>query len=619
MASIGAFLKSKTAFAHPRNTSRWDVFLWGLLTTALAVSHLLLWVIATADGYGFATFRTGNNFTKLQHFNTFAIQLPLNVLAGIMVFGSDYVRRSLLAPPVDEDRNPGAKIGYQSYAAWKRVGNLRRILWLILIVSSLPLHLLYNSITLAAEPAHDAYEILVDERFFSGMAFNVSTLNMTQFASEPGAPMPYGTRWPDEWPGSSELQKMLEGVQNNSSSWENLTNPDCRGKYGLDIYSTYRTVILVTGWSQLMSLNDSALALGALPGIPPVGVPDRFLSMCPTNYPGAVNDTSYGGDDSFASYIGTSDLPPCEIAGGTDCTQTSDDDGGWSFVITDNNWNACDSSYLHYVSLLYCLSEPISVPSRLAWSKFITEIVTITLFVKAIAMAAAWLCLRFDRGFTDGYPWSSLQDRKTLVGGTKFAYRSVNVAICIFTMYVAMGIWLPFRSGSTPSSSADKSFILNLVVFTNLLHTLMVIREAIETNFFEKAEVSGRRLRTRNWSYGEKSTGIYRKRCFIPRAFVMFVWYLLLHQTISAWFGVAMFDHYKLDSVRDPTAPSVPTLILQSTMSNNVGMPFQGSLTGIFGGIFFPVIATTLQIFCTRLLFKLCMRYDRDKSLPCSL
>lgn len=43
-----------------------------------------------------------------------AVQLPLNILSGITVFGSEYVRKCLLVPPKDINRDPRGDIGYHS-------------------------------------------------------------------------------------------------------------------------------------------------------------------------------------------------------------------------------------------------------------------------------------------------------------------------------------------------------------------------------------------------------------------------------------------------------------------------------------------------------------------------
>ncbi|MCJ1269241.1 hypothetical protein MMC22_009131 [Lobaria immixta] len=223
---------------------------------------LLLWALF-ADSYGFATIWTGKDFKRLQLFDTMAVQLPLNILSGIAVCGSDYVRKCLLAPPEDINRNPRGDIEYQSLQAWWKTTFVRKILWITSVLTSLPIHYVYNSIILSALPAYDAYEVMVDERFFSGEPFDVSAINLTQFEFETGAPMPYNTSWQSQWPASARLQQSLESVQQDPSSWTNLSNPDCRIKYGLKTYSTYRTVVLVTNWTQNLTSNDSALAVGA--------------------------------------------------------------------------------------------------------------------------------------------------------------------------------------------------------------------------------------------------------------------------------------------------------------------------------------------------------------------
>jgi hypothetical protein len=89
---------------------------------------------------------------------------------------------------------------------------LWKILWLVLAATSLPVHLLYNSIIVAAEPSCNTYEIMVLEKFFEGEPFNGSTLNATQFQDQVSAPVPFGTHFSSQWPGVAQLQETLQNV-----------------------------------------------------------------------------------------------------------------------------------------------------------------------------------------------------------------------------------------------------------------------------------------------------------------------------------------------------------------------------------------------------------------------
>ena len=602
----------ESAAALAKTTLRWDLLLWALFISVLAFTHTLIYLLAKADDYGFATIRTGKDFKKLQVFNTMAIQLPLNALAGTSVFGSDYVRKCLIAPPQDMNWNPRGDNGYQSLQAWWKTTLIRRILWITLALTSLPIHFLYNSIIISTLPAYDAYEVMVDERFFRGEPFDVSTINMTQFEFEPGAPMPFNTSWPGEWPGSNELQQNLKRVQQDPSSWTNLSNPDCRTKYGLETYSTYRTVILVTNWTQNLPHNNSALAVGALPGFPPTGVPDRFMSLCPEAYLSTTPNATFPPSDpeSIVKYIGTSDLPSCSKVNGPDCSSFSFH-GRDASISPHANYDLCESYHPSNVtynvsqqlSLAYCLSEPLKdINARLVWSRVITKILALAFGVKPTAMILAWFCVRRSNGFPNGFPWSAFKEKIRGCGmlsvGNLLVYLFINACITGLTFFLDFStksvLTGPFGGGSSPASPTDSNFILSFLVFQNIIHTVMVIREYLESNWFEGREMK------RN----------LKPRLAAPLPVMLFLWNLGLHQLVSAWLSTAMFDRYPIGSLGDPTLRAKPTLIQDSVMSGHIGspLPFKNSTAGAIVILFIPPLATILQMIGVQCVYFLCGR-----------
>ncbi|KUJ17710.1 uncharacterized protein LY89DRAFT_718351 [Mollisia scopiformis] len=578
----------------------------------LAIVHILLCAFGKADDHGFATLRTGTDFKKLQWFNVMVVQLPLNIVSGLIVFGSDYIRRCLLPPPKDEIWNPKGKLGYQSLAACWKANWRRKVLWVILSLTSLPIHVLYNSIILTSLPAYDAYEVLVDKGFFQGQSFDLSVLNVTEFKDQPGASVQYGTPWPGGWPGSSSLQRILDGVQQNSSSWTNLSNYDCRRNYGLELYSNFRTVIMVTNWAPNLSQNNSGLAVGTLPGFTPNGLPSRFMSLCPEAYLSVTPNTTI---PPYPVYISVADMPACNSIFGADCTTWQWN--GVSYGLASflaSYYAAYDLCYLYHtarnspdtsqhVPLSYCLAEPLGeTKAKLVWIKFITEIAAVALSIKAIAVLCAARCIQCDDndGFPTGFPYSSLGRHAWL---HILCYAAVNMGITLFCVAVAMGFSNspPFGLGAAPAHDTDRKFILSILFFQNSLHAMMVVREYLEANYFEKAE---------GLSKGEPG-------CGIPLPGALFFWNLGLHQLVSAWLGTAMLDRYSLGSIEDANMDPTPTVILDSVLSGHTGvtiMPVKG--TG-WGGIFYvivPIFAVLGQVFGINIVYQTFRR--RTTSLP---
>ncbi len=548
---------------------RYDVLLWATFIFVLACVHAFISILGKANSDGFAIIRTARDVKKLQLFNTMVIQLSLNLLSGIAVFGSDYVRRCLLAPPKDANLNPRDDIGYQSLRAWWKTTFVRKLLWIALVVTSLPIHFLYNSIIVSTLPGYDAYAVWVDQRFFSGEPFNISAIKRTELERELGVPELWNVSRLNPWPGSAQLQKVMEHVQQSPSAWTNLPVAECYRKYGLEIYSTYRTVILVTDQTRNLTINNSALAVGALSGFPPRGSLDRSMALCPSQDPSASSDIN-------------EDL----------CYQDLDN--------TNDEENV-----LVQMSLSYCLSEPVGNPNaHLVWSKPITEILAAAFGVKAVAMILAWYCLRHYHGFPAGYPWSALK-AKSMFG--ILLYTLVLMGILAFTISLTIGSMVVFPqsfSGSDPSSATDTMFILKFLAFYNSLHMIMVVREYLESNYIQAQEIF--RTGKPRWS--------------VPLPFVFFLWNLGLHQLVSAWLSTSLIDHYSIGSIADPELRSKLALIPNSELSGQIGSPTpfkNSSMSSVFLS-FIPIAATGLQIVGVRVLYDLCGRRisKNDKGSP---
>ncbi|KAF2653880.1 hypothetical protein K491DRAFT_694295 [Lophiostoma macrostomum CBS 122681] len=570
----------------PKTREDW-ICVWASFMGFLAVVHAFLWMFGEADNHGFAVWRAGIDFKSLQWFNVVAVQLPLNFLAQLIVAGSDYVRRCLLAPPKDSIWNPDGKLYYQSLTAWSVTTRLRKLLWVILAITSMPIHLLYNSIIITSVPAYDAYEVLVDERFFHGHTANALTINVTEYDHQPGAPVPYGTSWPSHWPGSEALQLALNSVQKDPSSWNNLSNYECRAKYALDIYSDFRTVIIVTNSTRDLPKDNAVLAVGALPGFPPVNVPSRFMALCPDYYKAAHPSHSdrLSIIDELPSFMDVMDTTQCKSLFGADCA-------GWQWkgyglkpqwkswqrrrqdLCFAHNYVAMESNDM--VPLNYCLSEPLDdSKAQLVWSKPITGMAAIAISLKAVAIALAFQCIHYDdhHGFPSGYPWQHLGRFSTLSAGSLIV---LNITTgCYFLFFgIDITMWSPFALGSTPTHDKDKSFILPILFCQNVAHVMMVAREYLEGNYFEQSEGLSRG----------------KPRLRISLSSILFLFNLGLHQLVSAWLAIALIDKYSLDSFDNKHSYPLRTIIQDSVLSGHTGPRITPIKSGTLGDYLMPVL-----------------------------
>lgn len=151
--------------------------------------------------------------------------LAINVLSTAMLSASNYCMQLLCAPNrsnVDKAHAHGVwlDIGIPSirnlrFIAWKR-----RALWIALCISSIPLHLVYNSTFYAAIATNNYNVLYATPDFVTGAEYDT-------------------VRFPD----SKALN--VSGFQANASTWHRFSNRDCIRTYAFDFITEYKNVIAI--------------------------------------------------------------------------------------------------------------------------------------------------------------------------------------------------------------------------------------------------------------------------------------------------------------------------------------------------------------------------------------
>ena len=168
-----------------------------ILLWVLCIVHIVIVAIVPVEEYGWHVVVVDYESDVWKTRGFLLMVLPLNILSTVIVFMSDHVRRSILAPTTtDNIRDVKIAIGYQSFSNWTGLSWKKRLLFLVLGLISLPIHLLYNSMILKVQSAYDAYEVLASEHFLAGASSNISTIIPTQFQDQAGAPVAYNTPFP---------------------------------------------------------------------------------------------------------------------------------------------------------------------------------------------------------------------------------------------------------------------------------------------------------------------------------------------------------------------------------------------------------------------------------------
>lgn len=191
---------------------------------------------------GVGTIQSGN----CQQTKTLSIWLHLviNVLSTALLSASNYCMQCLSSPTrQDIDKahaqNKWLDIGVPSVRNLRRISWKRIILWWLLAISSLPLHLMYNSVVFDTLSAFDEYNVyVVSKDFLSGAPYTLD---------------PY-TR--DELP--SRLDSLRESNSNNTLKRITLDRKRCILTYGNGFLSKYGDVLAVsTTRNATNSLLDS--------------------------------------------------------------------------------------------------------------------------------------------------------------------------------------------------------------------------------------------------------------------------------------------------------------------------------------------------------------------------
>ena len=109
---------------------------------------LLIWTAAQhlPSEKGITTVYTGS-CAKIRDVSAY-IHLAINVLSSLLLAASNRCMQSLVAPTREEiDRahaqRQNLEVGVHTWCNFSRLPRLRRVLWTLLAISSVPLHLLY--------------------------------------------------------------------------------------------------------------------------------------------------------------------------------------------------------------------------------------------------------------------------------------------------------------------------------------------------------------------------------------------------------------------------------------------------------------------------------------------
>ncbi|KAK3360958.1 hypothetical protein B0T24DRAFT_643184 [Lasiosphaeria ovina] len=235
---------------------------------------VLLWAVtqptAVGDGDGRRILFDGS-CDKAKNINT-ALHVLINVLSSLLLGASNYGMQCLSAPTrteVDRAHARGAslEIGIPSTRNIGSISSKRLLLWLLLALSSLPLHFLYNSVVFSSLSARNYRVLAADESFTSAdYAFEADGRydNMDNYIIGGGGFYKFNaTRDVVDFELRS-LQRLAA-----TGGLQNLTNGECIDAYGTPFLTSRSDVVVVVG--QLGDDNPSLAGYDAT--MPPLMTP----------------------------------------------------------------------------------------------------------------------------------------------------------------------------------------------------------------------------------------------------------------------------------------------------------------------------------------------------------
>ncbi|KAF7510338.1 hypothetical protein GJ744_006834 [Endocarpon pusillum] len=183
---------------------------------------ILIWFSSTLKfERGVAQVFTGDCY-RAERMNTWA-HFGINAVSTMLLSGSNYCMQILSAPTRMEIDTAHAKkkwldIGVPSVRNLKNVAKWKVVMWCLLGLSSLPLHLLYNSVVFASLSTNEYDIVFAVESFVNGEPLSAY---------------------------EEECYPALKNIQNRARYWDRLGQAECVNAYATGYLDTRRNLVAV--------------------------------------------------------------------------------------------------------------------------------------------------------------------------------------------------------------------------------------------------------------------------------------------------------------------------------------------------------------------------------------
>ena len=290
--------------------------------------------------------------------------LAINVFSTLLLGASNYSMQCLSSPTrgdIDKAHGHGIwlDIGVPSVRNLRRLSLTRVALWWLLAISSIPLHLLYNSAIFSSLCTHQYNVFLVSDDFLLGAPFDMTDLVDIDFdaaATYENSPETL----------LDTLETTLQDYQKNLTALAVLENNECIEAYTAPIISSESDLLVILNYSD--ASNSLIALLRNVDSQLVHATPEYALCL----FPGTCNSSTNPQDwttDGFARAVILAD--------------------GYVEGDSVENMDGMDGTYVRY-----CLSQHVEEHCKLQFSLVIMLIVMICNLIKTICMG--WIAWKQD-------------------------------------------------------------------------------------------------------------------------------------------------------------------------------------------------------------------------------
>ncbi|KAF2832511.1 hypothetical protein CC86DRAFT_366289 [Ophiobolus disseminans] len=308
---------------------------------------------------------------RVKNLNT-SLHVLINVLSTILLSGSNYCMQCLSAPTRSEVDTAHAQgkwldIGIPSIRNVKHLSRQRIQLWILLALTSLPLHLFYNSAVFGSVSSNDYFAFSVSKSFLEdAQCRNCTVPANTTFSDRRSTED--GDGWNDS--NTKNIPIVLDALRREykTGDLDRLDPLECLNQYATAIQSDRRHVLLVASDDKLPKMEENQFINGSRVywGMP-------FYTMAASSSMKAAN--SYDWICSGLNKEGSCSSLVNDIQSNATA---------WSVRACEYSpYRPCNSEPY---PVEYCLSQPADAHCRLQFNTAIAVIVCVLNFVKAAIM-----------------------------------------------------------------------------------------------------------------------------------------------------------------------------------------------------------------------------------------